>query len=70
MKWKSQHSENDCDCDDNSITECAAAPTVLDTFHALLEMEVKSDFESQHRKDLPSCDFASLDLDIALAMFE
>jgi hypothetical protein len=75
MRWKSQQSEKDCDCDDNPATECAAAPTFLDTFHAILEKEVKSDFESQERKDLvTNCDFASLGfeegLDMALAMFE
>lgn len=78
MKWKSQqqHSEKDRDCEHNpasSSTECAA-PTFLETFHALIEKEVKSDLERQQRKDLTDGDFASLDfeesLDMALAMFQ
>jgi hypothetical protein len=79
MTWKSQHSEEkDCDFDDNpaTSTECdGAAPTFLETFHALLEKEAKSDLVSQQRKqDLTGGDFASLDfeesLDMVLAMFE
>jgi hypothetical protein len=75
MKWKSQHLEKDYDCGDNDpASECVAAPPFLETFHALLEKEMKSEFESKQRKDLAVDDFASLDfeegLDLALAMFE